>query len=424
MSAPLRVLITTDSFPPRCGGSGWSTWELARGLTGLGHHVEVLKIEVGSPPGRSDSIYETIPVTTVRVNAPALPVVRNLVKNEMLWRDLAAYLTDERLPQGRFDILHAQHVMTTVPTIRAARATDTPVVATIRDYWPVCYWSDLIYDPAQPRLCPECSAHMMTRCVRPRAGALPAAAWPLIPYMMANLRTKRRTLAGATAIVAVSSTLADDLRARAPEIAATPIFTIPSPVDMGMLDTGDAVPLPIPGPYVLYAGKLATNKGVQFLVPALADAGIRWPLVVAGDGPLRTTIERDAAARGVSLHVLGWIDRPAVLTWMRHAALLAFPSYGPESLSRVLIEAAAIGVPIAAMNTGGTRDILRHRATALLSDDPAGFTRDLSELAHDERLRHALAHAARADVRSRFAAASVVRQIEAVYRQLVSPEAA
>jgi glycosyltransferase involved in cell wall biosynthesis len=128
--------------------------------------------------------------------------------------------------------------------------------------------------------------------------------------MMANLRTKRRTLAGATAIVAVSSTLADDLRARAPEIAATPIFTIPSPVDMGMLDTGDAVPLPIPGPYVLYAGKLATNKGVQFLVPALADAGIRWPLVVAGDGPLRTTIERDAAARGVSLTCwAGSIDR-------------------------------------------------------------------------------------------------------------------
>ena len=46
---------------------------------------------------------------------------------------------------------------------------------------------------------------------------------------------------------------------------------------------------------------------------------------------------------------------------MRHAALLAFPSYGPESLSRVLIEAAALGVPIAAMDTGGTRDILARR---------------------------------------------------------------
>ena len=224
----------------------------------------------------------------MRVNAPALPVIRNLVKNEWLWRDLAAYLTGDRLPRGRFDVLHAQHVMTTVPTIRAARATDTPVVATVRDYWPVCYWSDLIYDPGQPRLCPACSAHMMTRCVRPRAGAVAAATWPLIPYMLSNLRTKRRTLAEASAIIAVSSTIADDLRTRAPETASTPIFTIPNPVDMNTLDAGDtSVPLPTTGPYVLYAGKLATNKGVQFLVPALADAGIRWPLIVAGDGPLR-----------------------------------------------------------------------------------------------------------------------------------------
>jgi len=26
----------------------------------------------------------------------------------------------------------------------------------------VCYWSDLIYDPSQPALCPECTAGMMT----------------------------------------------------------------------------------------------------------------------------------------------------------------------------------------------------------------------------------------------------------------------
>ena len=39
--------------------------------------------------------------------------------------------------------------------------------------------------------------------------------------------------------------------------------------------------------------------------------------------------------------------------------MLIFPSRGPESLSRVLIEASALGVPIAAMDTGGTRDIDR-----------------------------------------------------------------
>jgi glycosyltransferase involved in cell wall biosynthesis len=109
---------------------------------------------------------------------------------------------------------------------------------------------------------------------------------------------------------------------------------------------------------------------------------------------------------------------------MKQASMLAFPSHGPESLSRVLIEAAALGVPIAAMDTGGTRDILQPGVTGLLSTDPASFARDLARLAGDERLRAALGHAARHDVRQRFSAASVVERVEHVYRGLLMPRAA
>ena len=127
---------------------------------------------------------------------------------------------------------------------------------------------------------------------------------------------------------------------------------------------------------------------------------------------------------GRDVRVLGWLDRREVWAWMRHAVLLAFPSYGPESLSRVLIEAAALGVPIAAMNTGGTADILQDRVTGLLSDDPASFARDLATLAADERLRAALGAAARAAVHTRFAASSVVERVEQVYRHVLRPRAA
>ena len=143
-----------------------------------------------------------------------------------------------------------------------------------------------------------------------------------------------------------------------------------------------------------------------------------------GDGPLRGSLESDARARGISLHVTGWCDRREVWAWMRHATLLAFPSYGPESLSRVLIESAALGVPIAAMDTGGTRDILTPRETGLLSATVEEFARDLAELASDERLRAHLGAAARADVHTRFSATSVVARIEHVYRSLLMPQAA
>ena len=425
MSVPLRVLVITDSFPPVCGGSGWSTWELVRGLVGRGHHVEVVKIEIGPNPGITEERHDHIPLTIFRRSAPKLPAVRNVVKNERLWRDLTNYLVSKRLTTSPFDVIHAQHVMGTVPAIRAGALTGTPVVATVRDYWPVCYWSDLIYDPGQPRLCPECTAGMMTKCIRPRAGRASVAALPLIPYMRANLTTKRRTLAGAGAIIAVSSVIARDLRSRAPEITNTPLYTIPNPFDMAALDQAYAHSARLlEGPYLLYVGKLATNKGVQHLVPAIREARVTWPVVVVGEGPLRASLEEDARKAGLDMRMLGWLDRREVWTWMRHATVLAFPSYGPESLSRVLVEGAALGAPIAAMDTGGTRDIIHSRETGLVSADVHGFARDLAELASDERLRAALASAARTDVHARFSATSVVERVEQVYRGLLEPRVA
>ena len=418
MIRSLRVLVVTDSFPPNCGGSGWSTWELVRGLLNRGHDVEVVRTVASSTSRIVDTSYQGVTITNVEQRAPNVPFVRNMVKNEWLWRRLTDYLSGPRASRP-YDVIHAQHVMTTVPSIRAGQRMRTPVVATVRDYWPVCYWSDLIHDPSQPALCPACSGSMMMRCVKPRAGAAYPASWPLIPYMQANLRTKRQTLAQADAIIAVSSTIAHDLVTRAPELTATSVHIIPNPIDMAALDQAfmHSTP-PLSGPYVLYAGKLATNKGVQYLLPAMARARISWPLVIVGDGPLRAELEAQARQLRIDLRVLGWLDRDRVWAYMQYSSLLAFPSYGPESLSRVLIESAALGVPIAAMNTGGTTDIIRDRVTGLLSDDADAFARDLHTLAGDERLCRTLGAAARADVHTRFNSTAVVERIEGVYRQV------
>src|SRR6185436_14002473 len=147
---------------------------------------------------------------------------------------LADFLT-KVIAWERIDLVHGQHVLTCLPSIDAARRAGIPVVCTVRDYWPVCYWSDLIHTKHGVALCPGCSAAMMTRCVRPHAGVLWPAALPMIPYMRANLARKRRGLANADAIIAVSSTIAADLRARAPEIAGTRLEIIPNPVNVAAL---------------------------------------------------------------------------------------------------------------------------------------------------------------------------------------------
>jgi glycogen synthase len=173
----LRVLIATDSFPPVCGGSGWSTYELARGLRARGHDIRVVQPRPGLARGVRESEYDGFRVLQFGAAAPNVPFVRNYFKNERLFASLADYLT-RVIRDDRIDLVHGQHVMTCVPAVDAASRAGIPSVCTVRDYWPVCYWSDLIHTASDAALCPECSAGMMSACIRPRDGkmSIPACA--------------------------------------------------------------------------------------------------------------------------------------------------------------------------------------------------------------------------------------------------------
>jgi glycogen(starch) synthase len=426
----VRILIATDAFPPRCGGSGWSTFELARGLRSRGHELVILQPVVHHTAARGTASaagpgshlareYDGFAVREVGVSAPDVPYLRNYLKNERLYRRLAPVIRQVVREQA-VDLVHAQHVLTIPPSVEAARGAGVPVVATVRDYWPVCYWSDLIYDRQADTLCPGCSASMMARCVRPRAPRAWPLALPLIPYMRRNLALKARALGEADAIIAVSGAIESDLRARAPGLVGTRIERIPNPVDCDAIERqaagGD---WPADGPYAIYVGKLAPNKGSAKLLPAIRKARLPWPLVVVGDGPDRAAVEREARAWGGDVRFTGWLPRAEALQHLRQAALVVFPSKGPESLSRVLLEAAALGRPVAAMDTGGTRDIVVPEVTGLLSATVEGLAADVARLVHDPEFAARLGEAARRHVRAHFDAGGVVARIEQLYDRVL-----
>jgi glycogen synthase len=414
----MRILLATDSFPPVCGGSGWSTYELARGLRSRGHFVLIVQPRPGIR-GISETSVDEFRVLQFGVDAPPIPFVRNYYKNERLFADLAGYL-QTIVAAERIDIIHGQHAMTSIPSVLAAGATSVPAVCTVRDYWPVCYWSDLIHTSEGLALCPACSAAMMTRCLRPHAPMLWPLALPMIPYMRANLVRKQRGISDADAIIAVSSTIAADLRARSAAIRAARVEVIHNAVDVAALSSRAAASAPpISGPYALYLGKLAPNKGTTHLVQVIERSGLDWPVVIAGDGPERDALAREVARSARDIRLVGWVDRSTATAWLAHAAMLLFPSRGPESLSRVLIEASALGVPIAAMNTGGTPDIVLDRRTGLLSSNFDELADDIRRLRDDADLRRRLGAAAREHAQARFDASVVLPRIERLYQELV-----
>lgn len=417
----MKILLTTDAFPPICGGSGWSTYELARGLRSLGHTITIVQPRPRTARGVSETAFDDFRILEFGTPAPPIPYVRNYYKNEKLYRDLADFLSDV-IGRERSDIVHGQHVMTCIPSIRAARRSSVPVLCTVRDYWPVCYWSDLIHTSEGLALCPGCSAAMMTRCIRPHAGALWPLALPMIPYMRANLDRKQRGLADADAIVAVSSTMATDLRARSAEIASARLEIIPNAVNVRALqESAASSSAPMDGPYALYLGKLAPNKGTVRLVDIVERAHLDWPLVIVGDGPDREAIARDAAQSKRDVRLVGWVNQRDATAWMAHASVLIFPSRGPESLSRVLIEASALGLPIAAMNTGGTTDIVVDKQTGLLSSSFEDIADDVRRLREDEELRRRLGDGARRHVLERFDTSVVIPRLERLYHDLLGP---
>jgi glycosyltransferase involved in cell wall biosynthesis len=173
---------------------------------------------------------------------------------------------------------------------------------------------------------------------------------------------------------------------------------------------------PLPDRFVLFVGKLEENKGARLLVPALAASGHKLPLVVLGEGSLAHVVRYEAAAAGIPLVNRGWAEREDVLRTLARAEALVFPALWPEPLSRVLLEALALGIPAAAMDTGGTGEILRE-GSGLLARDAPELGHALGRLLGDGALRRDTAERARARARA-FAPETLVPRYTDVYRRL------
>jgi glycosyltransferase involved in cell wall biosynthesis len=145
-------------------------------------------------------------------------------------------------------------------------------------------------------------------------------------------------------------------------------------------------------------------------------------LVVAGSGALRGSLEHELAMLGVRVRFLAWVPHDELLRLLARCTLLLFPSAWGEPLSRVLLEAAALGVPVLAMPTGGTPDIIRDGETGLFARTPQQFAHRLLWLLGHDQERHRLGAGARATAQQHFSVEAVLPQVEQLYSSLHSKD--
>jgi glycosyltransferase involved in cell wall biosynthesis/putative flippase GtrA len=130
-------------------------------------------------------------------------------------------------------------------------------------------------------------------------------------------------------------------------------------------------------PVALCVGRLALEKGCERLLEIFGDEAVH--LVFVGDGPDRRRLEGLFA--GMPASFLGTLHGDDLADAYAAADVFVFPST-TDTLGLVVLEAMASGLPIAAVDTPGNRQLLSgHCAARLVGEEtPGGFRSAVTEL--------------------------------------------
>ena len=138
-----------------------------------------------------------------------------------------------------------------------------------------------------------------------------------------------------------------------------------------------------------------------------------------GDGPLRKELEQEAANLGLGASAIFLGDRqdmPAVLALID----VAVNTSDSESLSNVILEAMAAGLPTIAYDVGGNPELLNQQRGALIpAGNEAAFVDALQNLLTDSVLRQQLGRNARQFAKENFSLDRVRQRYVELYVRLL-----
>ncbi len=169
---------------------------------------------------------------------------------------------------------------------------------------------------------------------------------------------------------------------------------------------------------VVCVANLRREKALHMLVEAAGLALAEEPhlrYVLVGQGPLADDLDRWVEAADIEerFHVLGYRDdAPRVVSG---ADLLTLSSRH-EGLPVAIMEALALGVPIAATDAGGTADAVGGAGILSPIDDPTALAASHVELARDTATRAAYAKQAEMEA-ERFSIERAIEEINEIYAE-------
>lgn len=339
--SPVRILVVHTNYRQRGGEDAVVAME-QRLLESAGHEVSSLRFDNSAFARRSrlDTAVGTV------------------------WNRGAAHRVREAVREQAPEVVHVHNTFPAASPAVFRSAAPVGLVHTVHNF----RWS--------------CLAATFHREGRPCEACLGRLPWPGVWYGCYNGDR------AASAVVATMLTLhrtvgtldAVDRFVALSEFARQKLITAGVPGDRVVVKPNFVEPGPPPPalerrshpPFALFVGRLVEEKGVKLLARVWRHGTDLPRLVVAGDGPLRGTLEKIPRVT-----CLGSVESEEVTRLMRRARILMFPSTWYEGFPLVLLEAFAAGLPVVASDLGVMREMVVPGRTGwrVPVDDAAAWTR-------------------------------------------------
>ena len=305
----MKILIVSDAWKPQVNGVVRTYECLAAEMPALGHDIRVI--------GPCDFPWRAPLPTYKEIELAVLPAAR------------LRRMVDEYTPD-------ALHIATEGPLGKAARKL------CLSRGWPftTCYHTQF----------PDYAA-------KRAAKILPALYGPVKNFTTTMLR---KFHAPASALLVASPTLAGELRAQG---YSAPMHIWARGVYVDIFHPGEKnLFTDLPRPVALFVGRVAIEKNIE----AFLDMDWSGSKVVVGDGPALVGLR----ARYPGALFAGKQTGKALADHYRSADVFVFPSR-TDTFGMVMPEALACGLPVAAYDVTGPRDIITAPFIGCLDDDLA-----------------------------------------------------
>lgn len=364
----MKVALVSPYDWAHPGGVSEHIRHLARQLRTLGHEVRVL-----APASRRDidepGFHRIGGVVPIRVNDSVARITLSLTLSRRV---------QEILELERFDVVHLHEPFMPALPLTVLRMSRTANVGTFHAY-------------AKRNL-----GYYYGR-----------------PFFASYLRRLHAT-------IAVSGPARDFVRQYFPKAAPT---VIPNGVDVETFRPGHTPIHHLRDGLinVLFVGRLEKRKGLGDLVLGFRELQERMErvrLVIVGDGPLRSDVERQVERHQLRNVVMaGYVPQSVLPRYYASADIACFPATGGESFGVVLLEAMASGLPVVATELPGYLSVVEAGRDALTvrPRSPVELGAALTVLARDAELRARLGRAG-LEKAQRFAWREVAARVIEVYQ--------